>query len=101
MFPAVSLQTDSKVVSVPGLCSGVLSKHLGHCLLIQCPIVVKRHHDHGHSYKGKCLIGACLQRFGPFRHGGKHGSMQADVVLERKLRVLHLDQQGVRVSHSA
>jgi hypothetical protein len=24
-------------------------------------------------------------------HGGKHGSMQADMVLEKELRVLHLD----------
>ena len=27
-------------------------------------------------------------------HGAKHGSMQEDVVLERKLRVLHLDWQA-------
>jgi hypothetical protein len=26
-----------------------------------------------------------------YLHGGKHGSVQADMVLEKKLRVLHLD----------
>jgi hypothetical protein len=34
----------------------------------------------GNSYKGKHLIGA---------HGGKHGNVQADIVLE-KPRVLYL-----------
>ena len=29
--------------------------------LNQCSIAVKRHHDHGKSYKGKPLIGAGLQ----------------------------------------
>jgi hypothetical protein len=26
-----------------------------------------------------------------YHHGGKHGSMQADIVLQRQLRILHLD----------
>jgi hypothetical protein len=26
-----------------------------------------------------------------YHHGGKHGSIQADLVLEKELRVLHLD----------
>ena len=29
-----------------------------------------------------------------YHHGGKHGSLQADMVLEKELRVLHLDQQA-------
>ena len=29
-----------------------------------------------------------------YHHGGKHGSMQADMVLEKELRVLHLDPQA-------
>ena len=29
-----------------------------------------------------------------YHHGGKHGSMQADMVLEKELRVLHLDLQA-------
>jgi hypothetical protein len=29
-------------------------------------------------------------------HGRKHGSLQADVVLEKELRVLHLDLQAAR-----
>jgi hypothetical protein len=27
-------------------------------------------------------------------HGGKHGNVQADTVLEKELRILHLDQQA-------
>ena len=30
-----------------------------------------------------------------YRYGGKHGSMQADIVLE-ELRVLHLDMKAAR-----
>jgi hypothetical protein len=36
--------------------------------------------------------------------GGKHGRLQADMVLEKELKVLHLDPQAARgdcVSHSA
>jgi hypothetical protein len=57
---------------------------------------VKRHHDHDNTYKGKYFIVAGLQ----FRalvhchHGGKHGSMQVDMVLEMELSVLHLDQHA-------
>ena len=62
--------------------------------LSQCLIAMKRH-DHGNSYKGEHLLGACIQfqRFSPL-FGGKHGSMQADMVLEKKLRVLRSNQQA-------
>ena len=56
---------------------------------------MKRDHDHNNIYKDKHLLGSGLE----FRslvccqHGRKHGSMQVDMVLERKLRVLHLDLQ--------
>ena len=61
---------------------------------------MNRHHDRGNSYKGKHLIGAGLQ----FRdsvhycHGEKHGSVQADMMLETELRVLHLDAQAAEVN---
>ena len=29
-----------------------------------------------------------------YHHGGKHGSIQAGIVLEEELRVLHLDPQA-------
>jgi hypothetical protein len=29
-----------------------------------------------------------------YHHGGKHGGMPADMVLEKELRVLHLDLQA-------
>lgn len=33
-------------------------------------------------------------RFIHYHHGGKHGDAQADMVLEQKLGVLHLDLQA-------
>jgi hypothetical protein len=40
----------------------------------------------GLAYSCKGLVQYC--------HDGKHGSVQADTVLEMKLRVLHLDPQA-------
>ena len=56
-------------------------------------IAVKRHHDQGNSYKGKHFRVAQLQFRGlvHYHHGGKHGSTQAAMVLEKEPRVLHLD----------
>jgi hypothetical protein len=34
-----------------------------------------------------------------YHHGGKHGSIQADVVLEKELRALHLDPQAAEVTY--
>ena len=57
---------------------------------------MKRHHDHCNSYKGEHLIGAGLQFRGlvHFCHGGKHSGVQLDTVLEKGLRVLHLNPEG-------
>jgi hypothetical protein len=66
-------------------------------VLVRASIAVKRLQDHSSSYKGKQLNGAHLQFRGSvhYQHGRKHGSRQADMVLEKRLRVLHLDQQAV------
>jgi hypothetical protein len=59
---------------------------MGRCLSLHF-IAVKRHHDYGITYKQSHFTGAGLQ----FRdsvhchHGGKHGGMQADMVLEKEL----------------
>jgi hypothetical protein len=55
---------------------------------------MKRYYDHGNSYKGKHLIEAGVQSrdLVHYDHGKKYGSMQADTVLERYLRVLHLNK---------
>ena len=60
-------------------------------VLVRLSITVKGHHDHGNRYKGKHLTGAGLQfrSLVHYCHGGKHGSM-----LEKKLRVLHVDLQA-------
>ena len=34
-----------------------------------------------------------------YHHGRKHGSMQADMVLEKELRVLHLDPKAAEGDH--
>jgi hypothetical protein len=54
---------------------------------------MKRCHGHSNSYKGKHFIEAGLQFRGlvHYHHGRKYGGMQAGVVLEKKLRVVHLD----------
>jgi len=56
------------------------------------------------TLRGKHLIVAGLQFRGSIHchHGGKHDSMQADVVLEKEPRVPHLDPQegGETVSHN-
>ena len=58
-------------------------------------IAVKRHHEHGNSYKGKHLIGAGLQFRGlvHYHHGRKRGSVQSDMMLEKESRILRLDLQ--------
>ena len=63
-------------------------------------IALKRHHDHSSSYKGNYFIGAVLQLRGlvHYQPGRKHGSVQADMVLEKELRALHLNPQAARVS---
>jgi hypothetical protein len=55
-----------------------------HCLSLRF-IAIKRHHDHGSSYKGKHLTGAGLQFRGLVncQQGGKHGCVRADMVLEK------------------
>ena len=56
-------------------------------------IAVKGHHDQCNSYKGKHLIRLAYSFRGSvhYHHGGKHGSIQADMMLEKELRVLHID----------
>jgi hypothetical protein len=61
--------------------------------LLRVYIAVKRHHDQGNSYKGKHLIGAGLQfqRFSPL---SSRWEAMAEMVVEKELRVLHLDMQA-------
>jgi hypothetical protein len=54
---------------------------------------MKRQHDQGNSVlKANLYLGLAYSFKGSvhYHHGGKHGRVQADMVLE-KLRVLHLD----------
>jgi hypothetical protein len=48
-------------------------------------MAMNRYHDCDNSYKGKHLIGAGLQFKGSvnYRHGRKHGGIQADMDMER------------------
>jgi hypothetical protein len=52
---------------------------------------VKEHHDQNSSYKGKHLLPYNFRGSVHYRYGRKHGRVQADMVFEKKLRVLHLD----------
>lgn len=51
---------------------------------------------HCNSYRGKHLIGAdsLFRGLVHYRHGGKHGSIQANVVLEKEPGVLNMDSQA-------
>jgi hypothetical protein len=61
--------------------------------LVTVSIAVKRHSDQGNFYKPKHWIGANLQfQFIIIMER----SMVADMVLEEKLRVLHLDPKAAR-----
>jgi hypothetical protein len=59
---------------------------------------VKRQHDHSNSYKGRHLIGAGLsfRDLARYSHGRERGSVQADMVLEKELGVLHLGAHAAR-----
>ena len=54
-----------------------------------------RLHDHSNAYKGNISLGLAYRFRGSvhYHHGGKHGSIQADMMLEKELRVVHLDWQ--------
>ena len=58
-------------------------------------IPVKTHRDHGNSDKGKHFIGTTYSFRGlvHYCHGEKHGGMQAEMVLEKELSILHFDLQ--------
>ena len=62
---------------------------------IRFSIVVEKQY---YSYKGKHLVGAGLQvqRLSPLSSWWKDRIMQADMVLEKELRVLHLDLQAAK-----
>ena len=66
----------------------------GHGLRVS--IAVKRRYDHDDSYKGKHLLGMAYtyRSLVHYRHGEKHESIQADIVLEKELRVLYFDSQA-------
>ena len=59
---------------------------------VRVSIAVKRHPGHGESYKGKHFLRAGLQFRGSVHL--HHGGMQVNMVLEKELRVLHLDSQA-------
>ena len=52
-------------------------------------MAVERHRDHSNSYKGKLNSGLVSEVASTLFMGG-HGGMQEDMMLEKKLRYLHL-----------
>ena len=61
----------------------------------QCLSAVERLYDYDNSVKSSIYLGLAYSFRGSvhYHHGGRHGSVQADMVLE-ELRVLHLDLQA-------
>ena len=70
------------------------------CILVRVLIEVKRYHDQvkstltkasislGLVYSFRCLI--------HYHHSRKYGTVKADMVLEKELRVLHLGSKATR-----
>lgn len=54
--------------------------------LFSASLLLKRHYDYGIYYKGKHLIVDCFQfqRLTHVHHDMKHGSVLADMVLEKE-----------------
>lgn len=57
----------------------------------QCSMAVKRHCDHGNSYKGTHFTGAGLQFRGLVRHHHGGSIATCGMVLKKVARVLHPD----------
>ena len=69
--------------------------NLSFTVLVRVAVAVKRHHGHSNTYRGKHLFGAGLHfRVWSIIMVDGNGIMQADMVLEKELRVSHLDKQG-------
>ena len=56
---------------------------------VRISIAVKRHHDHGNSYKGQHLTD--IQSISSWC---QNVTAQAEIVMEKKLRVLYFDLQA-------
>ena len=70
--------------AIPGLVDLGFIRKQAECLRIS--IAVKRHHNRGNSFKGKHLIVVTHLQFRSSvydNHGGEHGGMQANKVLEK------------------
>jgi hypothetical protein len=73
-----------------------MSRGAGEERLSQGFTAVKRPHDQGNSYKNLSLgLAYSFRDSIHYHHGRKHGSTQADMVLE-ELRALHLDPKAAR-----
>ena len=66
--------------------------------LSYCLVAVQRHHDQGDSYKEKCLFNQRLaysfRGLVHYHQGEEHGGTEADMVLDKELRVVHQDPQA-------
>ena len=63
-------------------------------IYLRVSIAVKRQHELGNSYKRKTFnlrLAYSFRGLDYYHHDRKHGSVQAEVILERELRVLHYD----------
>ena len=62
---------------------------------LRVSIAVKKHHDHSNTHKENVQLRLAYSFRGLiyYHHGGKHGSMHADMVLDKEMRVLYLDPQ--------
>jgi hypothetical protein len=67
--------------------------------LLRVFMAAKRHQDPGNSYQGqhfKLVLAYRSRGLVHYHRSIKHGCIQADVVLEKDLRVLHLEPKATR-----
>lgn len=92
-FPFSILSPLVLPVFLPSLLQWSLNLGRRRCdiVLVRVSIAVERPHDQGNSYNGEHLIGGGFRFWGSVHchHGRKHGSIQADMVLEEMI-VLNL-----------
>jgi hypothetical protein len=86
------------------MCIGFLKNYLDQYK--KCKIHSRANTHFSTSHMVFFLVLSCLKLGLAYRvrglayylHGGKHNNVQADMVLEKKLRVLHLDPQVAEVN---
>lgn len=64
------------------------------CALVRVSVAVQRHREHSNSHEGKQFIGVAYSSEVPSIVMVGRGSVRADMVLQKELRILYLDPKA-------